>query len=49
MGGEAFDAAIASGTLQAKPVEGACRLGDAPGIGITPDLQELAEVAARGC
>ena len=33
----------------ARPVEGACHLGDAPGIGVTPDLQELAEVAARGC
>jgi D-galactarolactone cycloisomerase len=29
--------------------DGRCRLGDAPGIGITPDLNELADVAARGC
>jgi L-alanine-DL-glutamate epimerase-like enolase superfamily enzyme len=29
--------------------EGACSLGDAPGIGVTPDLQELADAAARGC
>jgi L-alanine-DL-glutamate epimerase-like enolase superfamily enzyme len=29
--------------------EGACQLGEAPGIGVTPDLQALAEVAARGC
>jgi L-alanine-DL-glutamate epimerase-like enolase superfamily enzyme len=29
--------------------EGKCRLGDAPGIGVTPDLKQLAELAARGC
>jgi L-alanine-DL-glutamate epimerase-like enolase superfamily enzyme len=29
--------------------EGACRLGEAPGIGVTPDLARLAEIAARGC
>lgn len=29
--------------------EGRCSLGDAPGIGITPDMKELAELAARGC
>jgi L-alanine-DL-glutamate epimerase-like enolase superfamily enzyme len=29
--------------------DGGCRLGDAPGIGVTPDLQQLAAVAARGC
>ena len=29
--------------------EGKCRLGDAPGIGVTPDLGQLAELAARGC
>jgi hypothetical protein len=29
--------------------EGACRLGEEPGIGVTPDLRELAEIAARGC
>jgi len=29
--------------------DGGCALGDAPGIGYTPDLRELAEVAARGC
>ena len=29
--------------------EGACSLGDGPGIGVTPDLQQLADAAARGC
>ena len=29
--------------------EGACSLGDAPGIGVTPDMKQLAEVVARGC
>jgi L-alanine-DL-glutamate epimerase-like enolase superfamily enzyme len=29
--------------------ESACRLGDAPGIGIAPDLRQLADIAARGC
>ncbi|WP_338050888.1 MULTISPECIES: mandelate racemase/muconate lactonizing enzyme family protein [Ramlibacter] len=29
--------------------EGGCRLGDGPGIGVQPDLQALADVAARGC
>lgn len=29
--------------------EGGCRLGEAPGIGVTPDLPALAEVAAQGC
>jgi D-galactarolactone cycloisomerase len=29
--------------------DGACWLGEAPGIGVTPDLRTLAEVAARGC
>lgn len=33
----------------ARIVDGACRLGDEPGIGVTPDLQELADLAARGC
>ncbi|MBG9387558.1 mandelate racemase/muconate lactonizing enzyme family protein [Caenimonas sp. DR4.4] len=28
---------------------GACTLGDAPGIGVTPDLARVAETAARGC
>jgi D-galactarolactone cycloisomerase len=28
---------------------GACRLGEAPGIGVVPDLKQLAEIAARGC
>ncbi|RYY79683.1 MAG: mandelate racemase/muconate lactonizing enzyme family protein [Comamonadaceae bacterium] len=30
-------------------VDGACTLGEAPGIGIVPDLGMLAELAARGC
>jgi len=30
-------------------VDGACRLGEAPGIGVTPDVWQLAGVAARGC
>nr|WP_283254304.1 mandelate racemase/muconate lactonizing enzyme family protein [Ramlibacter paludis] len=29
--------------------DGVCSLGEEPGIGVTPDLRELAEVAARGC
>ena len=29
--------------------EGSAALGDAPGIGVTPDLRALAELAARGC
>ena len=29
--------------------EGVCRLGEAHGIGVTPDLRALEEVAARGC
>ena len=29
--------------------DGACRLGEEPGIGVVPDLRELGEIAARGC
>lgn len=29
--------------------QGRCSLGEEPGIGVTPDLAQLAEVAARGC
>ncbi|MES3002327.1 MAG: mandelate racemase/muconate lactonizing enzyme family protein [Pseudomonadota bacterium] len=29
--------------------EGCCRLGDEPGIGVTPDLVSVAETAMRGC
>jgi D-galactarolactone cycloisomerase len=29
--------------------DGACDLGEAAGIGVTPDVRMLAEVAARGC
>jgi D-galactarolactone cycloisomerase len=32
----------------ASPAQGACHLGETPGIGSTPDLQELANIAARG-
>ncbi|RYY95638.1 MAG: mandelate racemase/muconate lactonizing enzyme family protein, partial [Comamonadaceae bacterium] len=39
---------VLSGPL-ARIVDGACTLGDAPGLGLAPDLRELAEVAARGC
>jgi len=28
---------------------GACGLGEEPGIGVTPDLKQLAEIATRGC
>jgi L-alanine-DL-glutamate epimerase-like enolase superfamily enzyme len=33
----------------ARPDEGRCVLGDAPGIGVEPDLALLAEAAAAGC
>jgi D-galactarolactone cycloisomerase len=40
-------------TLLSQPltriVDGGCALGDAAGIGVTPDPVQLAEVAARGC
>jgi D-galactarolactone cycloisomerase len=40
-------------TLLAPPlsqvIEGSSRLGGEPGIGITPDLAQLADAAARGC
>lgn len=29
--------------------DGACRLGEEPGIGVVPDLRELGGIAARGC
>jgi D-galactarolactone cycloisomerase len=29
--------------------EGAARLGSAPGIGVQPDLRQIADIAARGC
>jgi D-galactarolactone cycloisomerase len=32
----------------ASPAQGTCHLGETPGIGSTPDLQELANIAARG-
>ena len=32
----------------ASPKEGRCRLGEDPGIGVTPDLEELGELAAIG-
>lgn len=37
-----------AGPLQAIR-DGTARLGEAPGIGVVPDLRELAVVAARGC
>lgn len=37
-----------AGVVQALE-DGACRLGEAPGIGVEPDLAQLAEIAARGC
>lgn len=32
----------------ASPAQGMCHLGEAAGIGISPDLQELARIASRG-
>lgn len=36
-------------TVLAAPQDGHCRLGDAPGIGIEPDLAQLRAIAAAGC
>jgi D-galactarolactone cycloisomerase len=32
----------------ANPAQGTCHLGETPGLGSTPDLQDLANIAARG-